>query len=171
MVSSLVWFTPLAIISLIALAAFPQRGQDPLKMFATESPKRPDKVVKTEDEWRKILTPEQFRILRNQGTEPAFCGMMHDTKEEGSYFCVGCKLELFRSDSKFQSGTGWPSFFQPASKDAIWVKPDYSYGMSRVEVNCSRCDGHLGHVFTDGPPPSRLRFCINSECLRFEKKE
>lgn len=137
--------------------------------YPTESPKRKDKVVKTDEEWRATLTAEQYRILRRQGTEPAFCSVLNDVKDKGSFHCVGCDLELFRTDAKFQSGTGWPSFFQPAAKDSIWLRPDNSYGMSRVEVLCARCDGHLGHVFPDGPEPTGLRFCINGEVLKFRK--
>jgi methionine-R-sulfoxide reductase len=135
------------------------------------SPKRKDKVIKSDAEWQKILKPEQYRILRKKGTEAAFCGLFHDTKEEGTYFCAGCKLELFKSDAKFHSGTGWPSFFQPVSDKNIWVKSDFSYGMSRDEVMCARCDGHLGHVFPDGPKPTGKRFCINSDSLTFLKKK
>jgi methionine-R-sulfoxide reductase len=143
----------------------------PFAGFATSSPERPDKLVLSLEEWKKRLTPEQFRILRNQGTEPAFCGLLNDNKEAGTYHCTGCDLPLFSSDSKFQSGTGWPSFFQPISKDAIWLKEDRAYGMIREETLCSRCDGHLGHVFEDGPEPTGLRFCMNSEALKFVKKK
>jgi methionine-R-sulfoxide reductase len=138
------------------------------------SPQRKDKVVLTDAEWKKRLTPEQFRILRGHGTEAAFCGAFYDHKKEGTYLCAGCGLELFRSDAKFDSGTGWPSFFQPATKDAIWTKRDTSFGMVRDEVLCARCDGHLGHVFPDGPrDKGGLRFCMNSESLKFvpAKKE
>ncbi len=132
------------------------------------SPKRKDKVVLTEEAWKKRLTPEQFRILRKQGTEPAFCSPMYDNKKTGAYHCVGCDLPLFLSGHKFHSGTGWPSFFQPAAKDAIWTREDNSHGMRRVEVLCARCDGHLGHVFDDGPPTrGGLRYCINGEILKF----
>lgn len=134
-----------------------------------ESPKRKDKVVMSEAEWKKKLTPEQYAILRGHGTERAFCGRFHDNHKEGTYSCVGCGNEVFKSGAKFDSGTGWPSFFQPANKDSIWTKTDRSYGMVRQEVLCAKCDGHLGHVFDDGPAPSGLRFCINSEVLTFKE--
>ncbi len=136
-----------------------------------QSPKRKDKLVLTGEQWRDRLTPEQFRILRAQGTERAFCGAFYDNKKTGTYSCVGCDLPVFRSDAKFDSGTGWPSFFQPATPDAIWTRQDLGYGMVREEVLCARCDGHLGHVFNDGPKPSGLRFCINSEVLTFREEE
>jgi peptide-methionine (R)-S-oxide reductase len=139
--------------------------------YLTESPKRDDKVIRTDEEWKKLLTAEQYRILRNHGTETPFCSPLVDVKEKGSFYCVGCDLELFRTDAKFNSGTGWPSFFQPAEKGAIWLRADYSYGMIRSEVLCSRCDGHLGHLFGDGPEPTKLRFCINGEVLVFKKRE
>lgn len=124
----------------------------------------------TEAQWRKKLTPEQYRILRGHGTEAAFCGVFYDHKAEGTYFCAGCDLPLFKSDAKFDSGTGWPSFFQPVGKDSIWTRTDRGYGMVRQEVLCARCDGHLGHVFNDAPQTSTgLRFCMNSEALVFRK--
>lgn len=135
-----------------------------------QSPKRADKVVKSEAEWKKILTPEQYKISRVKGTEAAFCGGYLNNKETGVYHCVACDLPLFKSDTKFESGTGWPSFFQPFSRENVWLKSDFSYGMDRVEVLCSRCDGHLGHVFDDGPKDKTgIRYCINSEILKFKK--
>jgi methionine-R-sulfoxide reductase len=125
------------------------------------------KVVLSEDAWRQRLTPEQFQILRSSGTERPFCGMLLDNKKQGVYSCAGCGLPLFSSDAKFNSGTGWPSFFQPIAKENVSEQADDSHGMVRVEVNCARCDGHLGHVFPDGPPPTRLRYCLNSESLKF----
>lgn len=135
------------------------------------SPKRDDKLVLRDEEWKRRLTPEQFRILRGHGTEAAFCGIFHDNKKTGTYHCQGCELPLFKSDAKFDSGTGWPSFFQPVEKANVWLRKDTAYGMVRWEVLCARCDGHLGHVFEDGPPPSGLRFCINSESMGFTEEK
>ncbi|MFA6467664.1 MAG: peptide-methionine (R)-S-oxide reductase MsrB [Bacteroidota bacterium] len=125
------------------------------------------KVVKTEAEWKKLLPPETYAVTREAGTERAFCGAFYDHKKEGIYLCACCDLPLFASNAKFDSGTGWPSFFQPVNKDHIAEKADNSYGMKRVEVNCARCDSHLGHVFDDGPRPTGLRYCMNSESLKF----
>jgi methionine-R-sulfoxide reductase len=125
------------------------------------------KVVKSEEEWKKILSPETYAVAREAGTERAFCGAFYDHKKEGIYLCVCCDLPLFASNAKFDSGTGWPSFFQPVRKDHVEEKTDLSFGMRRVEVNCARCDAHLGHVFDDGPRPTGLRYCMNSESLKF----
>lgn len=124
-------------------------------------------VVLSDEEWRKKLTPEQFRILRNQGTEHAFCGTLLDNKQQGVYTCAGCGLPLFSSQAKFNSGTGWPSFFQPIAAENVLEHSDMSYGMIRTEIVCARCGGHLGHVFPDGPPPTGRRHCLNSESLNF----
>ena len=137
--------------------------------FQQESPKRADKLVLSDAEWKARLSPDAYRILRNDGTEPAFCKGFYDNHLTGTYYCAGCGQELFRSDAKFDSGTGWPSFFQPVSKEAVWLKLDTSFGMIRWEVRCSKCDGHLGHVFDDGPAPTGLRFCMNSEAMTFKE--
>ena len=128
------------------------------------------KVVKSDEEWQKQLTPDQYQIARGKGTERPFCGNLLDNKLEGVYACICCGLPLFSSDSKFNSGTGWPSFFQPVAKENVTEHQDRSHGMLRTEILCARCDGHLGHVFEDGPRPTGLRFCVNSESLRFVKK-
>ncbi|MGE4372204.1 MAG: peptide-methionine (R)-S-oxide reductase MsrB [Xanthobacter sp.] len=127
----------------------------------------PQKIVRSESEWRSCLTPEQFRIAREQGTERAFTGPYWDEKRAGLYRCVACGTALFRSESKFDSGTGWPSFFQPVSPEALVLHEDTSHGMRRIEVRCSSCDSHLGHVFPDGPPPTGMRFCMNGSALSF----
>lgn len=130
------------------------------------------KVVKTDDEWRAQLSQEQYLIARGKGTERAFCGTLLDNKRDGVYSCVCCGLPLFASDSKFNSGTGWPSFFQPVAEENVTTEQDRAYGMVRTEILCARCDAHLGHVFDDGPAPTRLRFCVNSESLVFtDQKE
>lgn len=122
---------------------------------------------KSLDEWRAALTPEEFQVCRLAGTERPFTGKYWDHKEKGTYHCVCCGTALFRSDSKFDSGTGWPSFWSPASGNPLKQREDVSHGMRRVEVLCGHCDAHLGHVFPDGPPPTGLRYCINSVSLRF----
>ncbi len=132
------------------------------------------KVIKTDAEWRTQLgNGEVYEVARGKGTERPFCGAFHDTKQSGVYSCVCCDLPLFRSDAKFDSGTGWPSFFQPVAKENVITEVDRSHGMTREEILCARCDAHLGHVFPDGPPPSGLRYCVNSVSLKFapEAKE
>ena len=129
-----------------------------------------EKIRKTEEEWRRELTPEQYRILREKGTEPPWSGEHNYTKDPGVYRCAGCGAEIFRSDEKFESGSGWPSFFAPASEDAVATEDDNSFFMRRTEVLCASCGGHLGHVFEDGPHPTGLRYCINSCALELDPK-
>jgi peptide-methionine (R)-S-oxide reductase len=129
-----------------------------------------DKVVKSDAEWRRQLTPDQYRVLRRQGTEQAFTGAYHACKDPGVYRCAGCGEPLFSSETKFDSGTGWPSFYQPIAPETVESAPDDSHFMRRTEVRCARCGGHLGHVFDDGPAPTGLRYCINSAALALERK-
>jgi peptide-methionine (R)-S-oxide reductase len=144
-------------------------GKSSLRVYSTEKKGyvMAEKVVKTDEEWKKMLTPEQFKVTRMKGTELACSGPFWNHHEKGIYQCVCCGNDLFTSDTKFESGTGWPSFFQPVAKENIREESDDSHFMERTEVLCSRCDSHLGHVFEDGPRPTGLRFCINSLALKF----
>lgn len=130
-----------------------------------------DKIVKTPKEWKETLTPEQFEVCINKGTEPPFTGKYYNSKEKGTYKCVCCGETLFKSDTKYDSGSGWPSFWQPLSDEKIEYISDTDYGMARTEVNCKKCGAHLGHVFDDGPKPTNLRYCINSISLDLDKSD
>lgn len=133
--------------------------------------KATDKIKKTDSEWKKELDPETFRVCRGKGTEPAFTGRYWDHKDTGMYRCAACGQALFSSETKYESGSGWPSYYAPAQAEAVTELTDRSHGMLRTEVICSRCESHLGHVFPDGPPETGLRYCINSASLQFEKGE
>jgi peptide-methionine (R)-S-oxide reductase len=153
-----------------ALASSSARSEDEKKPASDKKGSTmTEKVVHTDEEWRKILTPEQYQVLRRKGTERAFTGALWNNHEKGIYVCAGCGLELFRSDTKFESGTGWPSFFAPITPQSVATEEDNSLFMRRTEVLCPRCGGHLGHVFDDGPPPTHLRYCMNSAALKFVK--
>jgi peptide-methionine (R)-S-oxide reductase len=130
-----------------------------------------EKLNKTDEQWRQELTPEQYQILRQKGTERAFTGQYWNNHEDGKYLCAACGNELFNSDTKFDSGSGWPSFTQPVTEDRVETETDRGHGMTRTEVHCARCGGHLGHIFEDGPAPTNLRYCINSASLKFDKAE
>jgi len=130
-----------------------------------------DKIEKSDADWRRELTPEQYDVLREHGTEPAFTGAYWDSKTPGVYRCAGCDAALFDAETKFDSGTGWPSFWDVMKRDAVETREDTSFGMRRIEIRCARCGGHLGHLFPDGPNPTGLRYCINSAALRLDPRE
>jgi peptide-methionine (R)-S-oxide reductase len=158
-------------ITLISLISFlsiscAQSSEPALKLGADI-----EKVEKSEEEWKKILSPLQYEVLREEGTEQAFTGDLWNNKAKGTYVCAACGLPLFTSETKFKSGTGWPSFYEPINENNVGGKEDLKYGWNRLEVHCNRCGGHLGHVFEDGPKPTGLRYCINSVSLAFEEEK
>lgn len=161
--------TRLMLLVMMLVIAGPARGQSlTVYSLAAKGYVTVEKVRKTEAEWRKILTPEQYQVTRQRGTERACSGAYWNHHEGGSYACVCCGLDLFSSTSKFDSGTGWPSFWEPVAKENVIEEVDRSFGMVRTEILCARCDAHLGHVFEDGPPPTGLRYCLNSLALVFK---
>ena len=155
-----------ALVSVALAAAVAQN--DPAKR--NKNRKGWEKIVKTDGEWGKVLTPDQFRVMRRKGTEPPFSSALNDEKGEGTFECAACGLPLFDSRTKFNSGTGWPSFYAPVSEENVREETDVSHGMRRTEVLCARCDSHLGHVFDDGPQPTGLRYCMNGLALKFVGK-
>jgi peptide-methionine (R)-S-oxide reductase len=158
---------PITVLFLISFSCAKAQKNDTANLSVIE---RKDKIVRTNDEWKKILSDEQFYVLRKKGTERAFTGKYWDHHDDGVYLCAACGLELFDSKTKFESGTGWPSFFEPIAKEAVSEITDNSFGVTRTEVVCARCGGHLGHVFDDGPKPTGLRYCMNSVSMEFKKK-
>ena len=142
----------------------------PLSDAAIAADQKSEKVQRSDAEWRQVLTPEQYHVLREKGTERPFTGALHNNHADGLYHCAACNAPLFKSDTKFESGSGWPSFFDPISPGAVELHEDRTYGMRRVEVTCATCGSHLGHVFPDGPNPTGQRYCINSSSLGFKSK-
>jgi peptide-methionine (R)-S-oxide reductase len=179
MKTNLFLYTLLAGLCLSASCAKQERstaatGDSPLTASQTRSlnqTRLQDTLAKSDEEWKKILTSEEYYVLREKGTERAFSGPLNKNKQKGTYSCAACGNPMFSSETKFESGTGWPSFYQPLNDSAVLEEPDNSDGMLRSEVLCSKCGGHLGHVFDDGPQPTGLRYCLNSVALRFTKAQ
>lgn len=157
-------------VLMVSISACAQKKETKSNQTSTSSTNI-EKIELTEEEWKRKLTEEEFYVLRKEGTERAFTGKYWDNKEKGTYLCAACKLPLFHSETKFKSGTGWPSFYEPINDTNVGQDKDSSLGMLRTEVHCARCGGHLGHVFPDGPEPTGLRYCINSVSLDFKKED
>lgn len=158
------------IVGIIFLFSCNVKSQNETDMAVNKN-KSTYQIEKSDEEWKQLLTPVQFQILREKGTEYAFTGEYYKHKEQGTYVCAGCGNELFASDSKYDSGCGWPSFYEPLNEEQVGENIDKSHGMVRTEIVCTNCGGHLGHVFPDGPKPTGLRYCVNSASLNFKKKE